>query len=151
MALPQVVHTLTQKRNEIEAHIVELRRQLAAAQRDLSSITAVLALYEVSSDTQTRFPAYAHLNRLFAYGEMFKLCKAALEEAGKPLDTREITRAIIRAKGWDENDTMLRKAIAYRLIQNLSRAAMQGRIEDAGKRRGVRIWAQRTADLRVLS
>lgn len=140
MALPQVVHTLTAKRNEIEAHISELRRQLATAERDLSSVNAVLALYDLSPSTQTRFPAYANLNRLFAYGEMFKLCKAALEEAGKPLDTREITHAIIRAKGWDENDVMLRKAIAYRLIQNLSRAAMQGRIGDAGKQRGVRVW-----------
>ena len=140
MALPQIVHTLTEKRNEIEAHIVELRRQLANAERDLSSVTAVLALYEVSPTTQTRFPAYAHLSRLFAYGEMFKLCKAALAEAGKPLTTREIALAVIRAKGWDEGDAQLRKAVAYRLIQNLTRAAIQGRIRDAGKRNGVRIW-----------
>lgn len=140
MALPQIVTTLTVKRNEIEAHIRELRRQLATAERDLSSVNAVLALYDLSPSAQTRFPAYANLNRLFAYGEMFKLCKAALAEARKPLDTREITRAIIRAKGWDEDDVMLRKAIAYRIIQNLSRAAMQGRIGDAGKRKGVRMW-----------
>lgn len=140
MALPQIVHTLTAKRNEIEAHISELRRQLDAAERDLSSVNAVLALYDLSPSTQTRFPAYANLNRLFAYGEMFKLCKAALEEAGEPLDMREITRAIIRAKGWDEDDVLLRKAIAYRLIQNLSRAVMQGRIGDAGRRKGVRLW-----------
>jgi hypothetical protein len=140
MALPQIVHTLTEKRHEIEAHIVELRRQLANAERDLSSIVAVLALYEVSSATQTRFPAYAHLNRLFAYGEMFRLCKAALADAGKPLTTREIALAVIRAKGWDEGDAQLRKAVAYRLIQSLTRAAMQGRIGDAGKQKGVRVW-----------
>ncbi len=58
----------------------------------------MLALYEASPTMQTCFPAYAHLNQLFAYGEMFTLCKAALEEAGKPLDTQEITRAIIRAR-----------------------------------------------------
>ncbi len=144
MALPQIVNTLTAKRNEIEAHIRELRRQLVAAERDLSSVNAVLALYDLSPSTRTRFPAYANLNRLFVYGEMFKLCKLALEEAGKPLDTREITRAIIRAKGWDESDTMLRKAVAYRLIQNLMRAAMQGRIGDAGKRKGVRLWSLNT-------
>lgn len=141
MALPQIVHTLTEKRNEIEAHIVELRKQLAAAERDLSSVVAVLALYEVSPTTQTRFPAYAHLNRLFVYGEMFKLCKAALAEAGKPLTTREIALTVIRAKGWNESDAQLRKAVAYRLIQNLTRAAMQGRIENAGKRSNVRLWS----------
>lgn len=141
IALPQIVTTLTAKRNEIEAHIAELRRQLAAAERNLSSVRAVLALYEVSPTSLTRFPAYAHLNRLFASGEMFRLCKAALAEAGTPLTTREIALAVICAKGWEEADTMLRKAVAYRLIQSLGRAAVQGRVADAGKRRGVRVWA----------
>jgi hypothetical protein len=130
MALPQIVTTLQAKRNEIEAHIAELRRLIEKAERDLSSVTAVLALYEVSPETQTRFPAYAHLNRLFAYGEMFQLCKAALEDAGKPLTTREIAIAVIGAKGWDVADVMLRKAVAYRLIQSLTRAHAQGRIGD---------------------
>ena len=62
----------------------------------------MLALYKVSPTSQTRFPAYAHLNRLFAYEEIFQLCKAAFEKAGKPLTTREIALAVIRAKGWDE-------------------------------------------------
>ena len=141
MAIPQVVNTLTAKRDEIEVHIAELRRQLAVAERDLSSITAVLALYDLSPTTQTRFPAYAHLNRMFAYGEMFGLCKAALAEAGRPLTTREIALAVIRAKRWDERDMMLRKAVAYRLIQSLARAQAQGRIKSDGKHKGVRVWA----------
>lgn len=87
MALPQIVTTLTAKRDEIEAHIKVLRGQLRAAESDLSSVTAVLSLYDLSPTTQARFPAYAHLNRLFAYGEMFSLCKRAWEEAGKPLST----------------------------------------------------------------
>lgn len=140
MALLHVVSTLTAKRNEIETHIKALRAQLAVAERDLSSVTAVLALYELTPATELRFPAYAHLNRLFVYGEMFGLCKRALEEADKPLTTREIALAVIRAKGWDESDVMLRKAVAYRLIQSLGRAATQGRISDAGRRKGVRVW-----------
>ncbi|MEN3234042.1 MULTISPECIES: hypothetical protein [Methylobacterium] len=140
MALPQVVTTLRAKRDEIEAHIAELRRQLATAEQDLSSVTAVLALYDLSPSTQTRFPAYAHLNRLFAYGEMFGLCKTALVEAGKPLTTRELALAVIRAKRWDERDGQLRKAVAYRLIQSLTLAVRQGRIGDAGRRKNVRVW-----------
>ena len=140
MALPQIVTTLTAKRNEIEAHIKVLRDQLRAAESDLSAVTAVLSLYELSPATQTHFPAYAHLNRLFAYGEMFGLCKRAIKEAGRSLTTREIALAVIRIKRWDEQDMMLRKAVAYRLIQSLGTAARQGRIGDAGKRKGVRIW-----------
>lgn len=59
-------------------------------------------------------------------GEMFGLCKAAFEEAGKPLTTREIALAVIRAKGWDEADMMLRKAVAYRLIQSLHEPLRMG-------------------------
>lgn len=140
MATPQIVNTLSAKRDEIEAHIAELRRQLAAAERDLSSVTAVLALYDLEPAKQMRFPAYANLNRLFVYGEMFGLCKQAIEEAGKPLSTREIALAVIRAKKWDEADMMLRKAVAYRLIQSLGMACRQGRIGDAGKTKGVRVW-----------
>lgn len=121
-------------------HIAELRRQLAVAERDLSSVTVVLALYDIQPAKQMRFPAYANLNRLFVYGEMFGLCKRAIEEAGKPLTTREIALAVIRAKRWNKADMMLRKAVAYRLIQSLTRAATQGRIGDAGKRNGARIW-----------
>jgi len=140
MATPQVVNTLAAKRDEIEAHIKALRDQLATAERDLSSVTAVLALYDLHPAKQMRFPAYANLNRLFVYGEMFGLCKRAIEEAGRPLSTREIAVAVIRAKGWDDRDAMLRKAVAYRLIQSLSRAVVQGRIGDAGKQKGVRVW-----------
>jgi len=141
MATSQIVNTLTAKRDEIEAHIKALREQLATAERDLSSVTAVLALYDLQPAKQMRFPAYANLNRLFVYGEMFGLCKRAIEEAGKPLSTREIALAVIRAKGWNENDMLLRRAVAYRLIQSLARAAMQGRIQDAGKQKGVRLWS----------
>ncbi|WP_279356310.1 hypothetical protein [Methylobacterium indicum] len=140
MALPQVVTTLRTKRDEIEAHIAELRRQLAAAERDLSSVTAVLALYDLSPNTQIRFPAYAHLNRLFAYGEMFRLAKEALRHAGVPLTTRQIALEIVRLKKWDEADLLLRKAVAYRLIQSLTRASKQGRILTTGKKSGVRLW-----------
>lgn len=109
------------------------------AERDLSSVTALLAVNKVSPTSQTRFAAYAHLNRLFAYGAMSQLCEAALEEAGKPLTTREIALAVVRAKGWDEADTTLRKAVAYRLIRSPTRAHAHGRIADAGRRKNVRV------------
>ena len=142
MATPQIVNTLTAKRDEIEAHIKALREQLATAERDLSSVTAVLALYDLHPAKQMRFPAYANLNRLFVYGEMLTLAKAALAEAGRPLTTREIALAVIRAKGWDECDMMLRKAVAYRLVQSLTRAMQHGRIGSEGKKSNVRVWTR---------
>jgi hypothetical protein len=140
MALPQIVNTLTAKRDEIEAHIKVLRDQLRSAESNLSAVTAVLSLYELSPATQTRLPAYVPVNRLFTYGEMFTLAKEAIAQAGTPLTTQELALAIIRTKRWDELDMMLRKAVAYRPIQSLGRSAVQGRIRDAGRRQGVRVW-----------
>lgn len=71
---------------------------------------------------------------------MFKLCKAALETEKRALSTRELAMLIIRMKQWDENDPFLRKTVAYRLIQSLTRAAAQGRIADAGKMKNVKLW-----------
>ena len=77
---------------------------------------------------------------MFVYGKMFGLCKHAIKEAGKPLTNREIALTVICAKRWDDSDTMLRNAVAYRLVQSLTRAAVQGSIKDASRRANARVW-----------
>ena len=47
---------------------------------------------------------------------------------------------VIRAKGLDEGDKVLRKTVAYRVVQALTMAAKRGKIGDAGKRNAVRVW-----------
>ena len=48
--------------------------------------------------------------------------------------------AIIRAKGWDEQDKVLLSAICYRLIQALNMQAKRGNVARLGKQRGVIVW-----------
>lgn len=67
---------------------------------------------------------------------MFGLVKEALTQVGKQLTTREIALSVIRAKGWDERDMILRRTVAYRLVQSFRQASKTGRIGDAG----VRVW-----------
>jgi hypothetical protein len=75
-------------------------------------------------------------------GELFALCNAALAEAPEGLDTRELARAVIRAKRLDENDYVLRKAIGFRVVQVMLRQEIRGCIIGAGKRRGVTMWVE---------
>jgi len=73
-------------------------------------------------------------------GEIVTVCRAALEAEG-PLDTRESALHVNRAKRLDEADNVLRKAVAFRIVQALSFAAKRGKIaSEGGVRKGVRVW-----------
>jgi hypothetical protein len=68
------------------------------ARRDLAHVNASLRLFVVE-DQRLQFPAYVDINRLFRRGEMYALCKKALEEAGEPLTIRELALLVFKAKG----------------------------------------------------
>ena len=138
MADPQVVTTLRRKRDEIESAIVTYRAKIQDAERDLCAVTATLRLFELNGEPQ-QFPAYADIGRLWKRGEIVTVCRDALAREG-PLDTRELALRVIRAKGLDESDGVLRKTIAFRIVQALSIAAKRGKIASPGKRSGVRLW-----------
>jgi hypothetical protein len=145
MADPQVVSTLRRKRDEIESAIAAYRSKIEEAERDLSAVAATLRLFELNGEPQ-QFPAYADIGRLWKRGEIVSVCRDALAKEG-PLDTRELARRVIRAKGLDEGDGVLRKTVAYRIVQALSSAAKRGTIQSPGKCNGVRVW--RAVDKRL--
>jgi len=66
-------------------------------------------------------------------------------EQGRAADTRELAVRVLRAKGMDEDDKVLRPAVAFRIVQALGIAAKRGAIGSAGKRRGVRVWSESSA------
>jgi hypothetical protein len=65
--------------------------------------------------------------------------REALGKEGQ-LDTRELAVRVLRAKGMDESDNVLRQAVAFRIVQALSIAAKRGTVASDGKRGGVRVW-----------
>ncbi len=139
MADPQVVSTLRRKRDEIESAISAYRAKIEDAERDLSAVATTLRLFELNGEPQ-QFPAYADIGRLWKRGEIVTVCRDVLAKEG-PLDTRELALCVIRTKGLDEGDGVLRKTVAYRIVQALSIAAKRKRIASVGKRGGVRLWA----------
>ncbi len=92
-----------------------------------------------ASDDPGEVRAYTDTSRLFRRGEMVGLCKAALASHG-PQDTRELAKRIAEAKGMDAADPVLRKALAYRIVQALTLQWKRGGLGSDGIRRGVRVW-----------
>ena len=139
MAEPQIVNTLRSKRDELERIIGSYEATATAAKRDLMHVNATLELFE-RNGALTAYPSRMSIVRIFKRGEIFTLCKPALAEAPEGLDTRELARAVIRARGMDEADTVLRKAIGFRIVQVMLRQEARGLVIGAVKRKGVRVW-----------
>ena len=147
MSDPQVLNTLRTKRDAIVEAIKAYEGKLADARRDLAHVNATIRLFEIG-DKPLQFPVYMDIGRLFRPREIGKLCHAALAEES-PLDTRELAVRVIRMKGMDENDKVLRSSVAHRVVQALSMQLKRGQIASAGKRDGVRVWASRLTDCSV--
>src|ERR1700689_926360 len=137
--MPEIrtVTTLQHKREEIRASIRMYEKKIAQARADLSHITAVMQLFEVSGRAQD-LARYADSYRLFSRGEPWVICAKAL--AGGPLTTKELALELIKAKGLDERDGTLAKTIGHRLIHSLRMQEQRGKVKREGKRHGVSVW-----------
>jgi hypothetical protein len=140
MAEPQIVTTLSNKRDELERIIGSYEKAIEAARRDLAHVNATLQLFE-RDGVPNAYPSRTNLVRVFRRGEIFAICKAALAQAPAGMDTRELALAVLRAKEMDEGDAVLRKALAWSIINVMRVEHRRGKVADAGRRRGVRVWS----------
>jgi hypothetical protein len=140
MAEPQIVNTLRSKRDELERIIASYEKAIDAARTDLSHVNATLELFERGAEPRA-YPSRMSIIRLFKRGEIFTICGEALAQAPAGMDTRELALAVLRSKGLDESDGVLRKAVAYSIINVMRQQFKRGRVKDVGMRRGVRIWS----------
>ena len=139
MAESHTLVTLRNKRDEIERAIAAYEKEIEKARRDLAHVNATIRLFEAPSE-RTQFPVYVDTLRLFRRGEIADLCKAALKKEG-PLTTPELALRLIRAKGLDEGDKVLRVSLTYRIVQALRLQWKRGKVESPEKRGGIRVWA----------
>lgn len=137
--MPEIrtVTTLSIKRDELERAIANYEHALRQARIDLSHIVATITILDRTHPTEE--PRYKDVHGLFARGEIVGTCKRALAEEG-PLDTRELARRVMASKGFDPEDAILAKTVAYKVVQALRMQHLRGSIGDAGKRKGVRVW-----------
>lgn len=139
MAEPQIVNTLRSKRDELERIIGSYEKAIEAARHDLAHVNATLQLFE-RDGVPNAYPSKMSIIRVFRRGEIFAICKEALVQAHAGMDTRELALAVLRAKGMNEDDAVLRKAVAYSIINVMRQQFRRGKVADSAKRRGVRVW-----------
>lgn len=111
MAEIRTVTTLTAKRDAVERAIKGYEAALAQAHVDLAAINATIACFQREGEEAPVTP-YFDLHRHFKRGEMVKIAMGAIAKEG-PLSTTDIARRIVTAKGFDEGDRVLRKAIGF--------------------------------------
>lgn len=141
MADPHILSTLRSKQAELEDLIAAYEKKIEAARFDLMHVNATLRLFEMNGDAEP-FPVHMALNRILKRGEVARICLAALAEAQAGLDTRELAIAVIRAKGMDERDAVLRKSVALKVVTVLAGRERRGQVANAGRRKGIRIWGE---------
>ncbi len=133
----QVIHTLSVKRQQIEAHIGKLERDLEQSRADLS---AILAATMVFSGEGARVTAYMNLTKIFPRFELPTMCRAALQAHTEGISTRGIAAYVIDTKGLDGGDRHLRKAVAYKVIQVMRRWERERKAARAGKLGTAVVW-----------
>ncbi len=94
MAEIRTVTTLRSKRAEILASIALYEKRLAQARADLAHVTACITIFEASGDGEN-VSSYVDTHRMFARGEMIRLCKEAL--ASGPRTTKELALHVMAA------------------------------------------------------
>ena len=139
MADPQIVTTLRDKQRSILSAISSYERELDKARRDLGNVNAVLAMYGRETDPEG-LTAHMSIAKVFKRGEIFALCAKALDAAPEGLDTRELAAFVLREKGADADDAILRRTIAYNIIQIMGSRLKRGSVQSPGKRGNVRLW-----------
>jgi hypothetical protein len=79
-----------------------------------------------------------NIDGLFKRGEMVGIAKATL--ASGPQNTRQLSAAVLKAKGLDPADKVLAKAIPHRLIHACGFRRATARLRAWGRQKAAKIW-----------
>lgn len=71
--------------------------------------------------------------------ELTTLCKGFLE-VEEPLSTRLLAERAMKHRGLDTGDKVLTKEVCFRIVQALRMQLIRGKIRDAGRDKGARVW-----------
>jgi hypothetical protein len=137
MAESRTIETLEKKRDQILRSIAAYEEKIGQAQADLAHVNATITLFASDNDGEATRP-YVNLAGLFKRGEMVAVAREAL--AGGPQNTRQLSSAVLKAKGLDPGDHVLAKAIGKRLIHALRIQARGGKIVGLGREKAAMVW-----------
>ena len=140
MADPHVISALREKRALVSGLIEKLERKLEQHRADLTHIDGVLRLFQPEHDPTSIKPkrTYARRTRYFARNELSRLVMDILRGADDLITTEAIAGRIIEAKGFNDGDAALRKAIGEQCLALLRLFRKRGTVEQIGLGRGMR-------------
>ena len=131
MAEPHVISGLKAKQDEIKKRISDLKKQIRAAQLELSTISKTLRIFGENPRTGG--------DKLFRRGELPRIIFDALREAKGGLDIEEIAGAVMKAEGIEADNAETIAIVRQRCTMTMYRYYDKGRI--VKERRGaVRVW-----------
>ena len=122
---------LKTQRGRLAGEIADLKKRLAWAEGQLVHVDATIHLLSPSTDTGS-LPAIRPQKRikLFRQGELGRMIIDALRRAGKPLETRDVVTAVLKAGGHGES---ARPAMAPRVRGNLAYLERAKKVTKTGK------------------
>lgn len=124
---------MKEKRATLAAEIVDLERKLRHRKDSLVHIDAALQILDPSIDPDS-IPTKRISRRvkLFRQGELGRMVRDALREAGKPISAPEIVTYMLKVGGHGEE---ARKAVAQRVRGNLAFLQRKGVVVKTGELR----------------
>ena len=119
---------LREKRARLAGEIAKAERVLAANQRDLANLDAVIRLFEPERDPEL-IPAIRPTSRrslFFKHGEQQRLVCNVLHAAGKPIRCRTVAEGVMLRKGLPVENEALVQSVSLQVRVALFRLEERG-------------------------
>ena len=133
-----LVTLLLKRRGELAREAVRLEERVSVLKADVAAMDKALRV--LGHDGPLTAPQRApNTAGLFGPRELARLISELLREAPDGLSTREVTRGVIRLKGWDADDVRFERALCEKVGRTLDKRRKRGAI-GSEKRGGENVW-----------
>ena len=129
--LPHVVTGLIEKRREIAGRIEGLQAQMRQAVADLDHIEAALRIMKPDLDLEEVMPRPVPPPHAAFKGEVSRIVLDTLRQTTRPLTTRDVTLALMRARGLNTDDPKLVRIMIQRVGACLGHWQRRGYLKSA--------------------
>lgn len=146
MAESLLIAALQTKAQELQRQVVTYEDALEKVRHDLAIIAGPIRICERGENVPEHFAPHLSLRNFFSRGEMLALSLKALEDAPEGLSNRDLAVILLRDKGFDHNDPVLRRTLTHKLAADLGKQARRGKVAKAGMREGSAVYRHPCTD-----
>lgn len=140
MAEPHVVTALIKKRSDLAAEIEQLQNKLKQTVIQLDHVEATLRIFKPDIDLgevmPRRVPTAHHAFR----GEMSRIILETLRQTERPLTSIQLTEAVMKERGLDVDDKVLRRTITKRVCACLRHWRNKGALKSTSGAGDLNLW-----------